>query len=260
MIHHEFENGMYVRRQHPDQAKGIIFYLHGLGESGLSLETIIQHERLAKWAHWVPDLPGYGKSPWPATPLSLLDMADMVADWLQSVTDEPVVVCGHSMGGVTGLYLAENYPDLVSGFFNVEGNISLDDCGFSQQVIEYPVDDFIETGFLQLCDKIYQGGFRDRTLRTYYASMRMSDPRTLYRNSEELVAISKTEEIASRLSRLRIPQRYVLGDPNGTGPHSQQLLTAAGIDWQAVPGAGHWPFLDQPDVFAGAMADFLAGL
>jgi pimeloyl-ACP methyl ester carboxylesterase len=248
-----------VFRIRPGVAADSILYIHGLGESGLCFEKLIQSPRLAQWTHFVPDLTGYGKSPG-RTPVSLAAHAENLARWVKFRQVSPVILFGHSMGGVIGQIFCENYPELVRAFVNVEGNISLGDCSFSSQVARYPEGDFLADGFQSLLDSIYLGGVTDLTLRGYYASMRLCDPRTFYLNSVELVGASTAETLARRLGKLKIPVIYLLGHPRGTGNHSQALLEAAGVTYQKIDDAGHWPFLDQPALFLEALHPFLNSL
>jgi pimeloyl-ACP methyl ester carboxylesterase len=258
VIQHHIEEGMFLRhRRAPNPARGSILYIHGLGESGLGFEDLIQDPRLDRWHHLVPDLPGYGRSAWTAAPLGLEDQADLLGRWLETRGDGPVVVVGHSMGGVVGLRLCERFPRAVRAFFNVEGNVSSHDCGFSRKVGGHSLEGLVAGGLDSILEGIYHAGREDLPLRGYYASMRLCDPRLLHRNSLELVALSTEEQLAARQAALSIPHAYVLGSPRGTGAHSQALLTAAGVPWNAIEDAGHWPFLDQSDAFLDRLVHFL---
>jgi pimeloyl-ACP methyl ester carboxylesterase len=53
---------------------------------------------------------------------------------------------------------------------------------------------------------------------------------------------------------------YIAGSPRGAGKRSHQLLTEAGVSWQAVENSGHWPFTDQQEDFVGRVLNFLNGL
>lgn len=259
-IHHGVENGLYVRELAPAAAAGTLFYVHGLGESSLAFEGVMASPQLAGWHHLAVDLPGYGKSPWPATSCGLAAHAEQLARFLAARRSAPVVILGHSMGGVIGTLLAAAAPDRVRAFINVEGNISLADCTYSGMVAEQERDVFLAGGLATFLDFIYEKGVTDRPHRTYFASLAMCDPRVLYDNACALVARSTPGTLAADLAALGLPIRYLLGDPRGTGPESRALLEAAGVPWQASAEAGHWPFLDQPAAFAGAVARFLRDL
>ena len=97
-----------------------VVWLHGLGEQSASFDAIARHPRLAGYTHVLPDLPGYGRSPWPdPDPTgrdSLARLASHLARWLADrESAEPPVLVGHSMGGVLALLVAERIPVAVVG-------------------------------------------------------------------------------------------------------------------------------------------------
>ncbi len=259
---------LHLRQSFARRPRGTLLYIHGLGESGLGFEGLMTDPRLADWDHLAPDLPGYGKNPWGERAFSLEEHAltlQWLLDELPLAASEgqplPLVLVGHSMGGVIGTYLAESLPPgRVQGFVNVEGNISLGDCGFSSKVAEHSLDSWLAEGYAATLADLFEGGREEQALRTYFVSCRLCDPRVYHRNSEELVQISKTETLASRLARLGISKIYVYGSPRGTGEHSRRLLEADGITPEGIEDAGHWPFIDQPEAFGAVAAQFLANL
>jgi pimeloyl-ACP methyl ester carboxylesterase len=60
------------------------------------------------------DARGHGRSALPAGGAGPRQQADDHAEVLRELGGEPVVVLGHSMGGLTALALAARYPELVS--------------------------------------------------------------------------------------------------------------------------------------------------
>jgi pimeloyl-ACP methyl ester carboxylesterase len=258
MWDHYVEEGMYVRQVISSNASmRNILYIHGLGESGLGFNELIKNQGLNPWSHYIVDLPGYGKSPWSKQALTLEEHADHLAGWLHLRKLSNLVVAGHSMGGVIGLILAEKYPHLVNSFINVEGNISLEDCGFSKKIAAYSLDDLIDHGLEHIKNNIYHDGIKEKALRLYYPSFCFCDPSVLHLNATELVEISQTGGLAQRQGDLKIPQIYILGSPGGTGKYSQKLLGAAGVEWKVAEDAGHWPFIDQPRQFINEMVGFM---
>jgi pimeloyl-ACP methyl ester carboxylesterase len=252
---------MFVRDWGVAAPRGTLLYIHGLGESGLCFEHLFAHPGLAEWRQLVPDMPGYGRSPWPAVPLSLAAQADHLAQWLRecpAVRDAaPVVVVGHSLGGVLGLLFCERHPDLVAAFVDVDGNKSAADCVFSSRAATFSKEDFLSGGFDRLRETVFRQGKTDAAHRGYYVSLRLADPRTYHLHSHELLALSETEDLAPRLQALPMPTYYIAGVPNGVSARSQALLTEAEVDWIRIEPSGHWPFIDQPDRFVKALNAFL---
>lgn len=257
MFDNSFEERFFCRYAKRKKPVGTILYIHGLGESGLCFEPLILDEQLSEWSHIVLDLEGYGKSLWTEQPKGLEHHADSLASWLKQQKIEKLILLGHSMGGVIGLILTEKYPELVQGFINVEGNISLEDCTFSSKAASYSIEDFQTYGFHAICESVYADGLEDAALRGYYASLRLCQPLTYYINSKELVELSRTAKLASRLGALKIPKLYLLGNPRGTGKLSRSMLNAAGVEWRSIEDAGHWLFIDQPTIFIDEMLNFL---
>ncbi len=255
------ELGMHVRKLEPAGPSGAILYVHGLGESGLCFERWMADPRLADWSHLAVDLIGYGKSTWNDEPWSLAEHAAHLDRYLERSYPEPVVVVGHSMGGVIGQLLCESYPARVRAFLNVEGNISSADCNFSGPVAALSLEAWLDRGYGELLERLF--GDRDErpdVIRPYCASVQMCDPRAFHRNSGELVAVSGEETLAARLGGLAIPTLYVHGSPRGTGERSLGQLQRAGAETLAIADAGHWSFLDHPEQLVEVLAGFLEGV
>lgn len=91
--------------------RGLLLLLHGLGATA-DVWTPMAPALAETWSgRWLaPDLPGHGRS----APLSGYSFGALAASVAGAVApDEPVVVLGHSLGGVVGLALA-------SGWFGVQ--------------------------------------------------------------------------------------------------------------------------------------------
>jgi pimeloyl-ACP methyl ester carboxylesterase len=259
-VKHRVDSGLFVREAGDGPPGRTLVHVHGLGESGLGFEELVHREELAGWRHLVPDLPGYGRSAWPAAPLTLAETADRLAGWLASPSLGPVVLLGHSMGAVVALLAAERHPGLCRALVDVEGNKSLDDCTISARAEAADEEAFVREGFGRLLDGVYRAGIDNLPLRGYYASLRLCEPRTFHRHSLELLALSRKEKLAARLAALDVPARFFGGFPHGVGPRTLELVRAEGIPSDVLAPAGHWPFLDQPEEFARRLKRFLATL
>ena len=255
---HTLESGMFVQEYLAENSAGTLLFLPGLGSWGGSFDTIISHQLLSGWHKLVPDLPGYGRSPWTAEPLTLSEIADKIAGWLSRRAEKEVIVVGHSLGGVLATMLAEQCQQIVTGLINVEGNVLLEDCSLSALVAAQSLDDFVSHGFARLAEDIYHSGLSDQASRKYYASLCLCDPRAYHAHSLELVALSRSEKLAARLAALSIPVFFLAGSPGGISIHSLEALKKAGICCRIIEQAGHVPFVDQPECFVREVDAILA--
>lgn len=258
-IRHRVDLGMALRECSPEESRPEhrLLWIHGLGESGLGLEEVVAHPSLAHYGHVVADLPGYGRSPWSDEPLGLEDMAGHLLRWMDRGELEPLVLVGHSMGGVIGQILAERAPERFVAFVDVEGNLSEGDCVYSRHADGVPLEEWTETVIDGLIARVHREGVDDPALASYSASLRLCDPRAFHRNAVELVSLSRAEGLAGRLARLEVPSLYIFGSPGGTGARSRALLEEAGVEVAKIEDAGHWPHVDRTEAFAEVLARFL---
>ena len=108
----------HLRRLGGGNGPGLLLLLHGLGATA-DVWTPMATELAAHWpGGWVAlDLPGHGGSD-PLPRYSFGALAASVA--AEVVTDEPIVVVGHSLGGAVGLALASGWFGLhVTGVVGV---------------------------------------------------------------------------------------------------------------------------------------------
>ncbi len=98
-----------------------VVLLHGFGEDSHIFDKQIAFLQNHCWLI-IPDLPGSGGSvvnkplEEDAVYSSIVSMADAVAVLIQSITTEPIVLLGHSMGGYITLAFAEKYPEQLKAF------------------------------------------------------------------------------------------------------------------------------------------------
>jgi pimeloyl-ACP methyl ester carboxylesterase len=254
------ESGMVVRRF---GAGPEIVWIHGLGEWSVSFDAIARHARFVGFSHAFPDLPGYGRSPWPPPtgalhlvasargPLAAL--ADYLANWLRG--KPPAILVGHSMGGVLATMIAEQLP--VRAVVNIDGNLTIGDCTFSAEAAAYSITDFRAHGFATMRSSVFARGTAEPALRGYHAAMVAANADTFHAHAIDLVRLSTIDDLAPRFAALKSPAMFVAGVPGGICERSRARLDEVGARWIGIEPSGHWPYVDQPDAFASAVADFL---
>ena len=251
------EHGMVVRRVGRAAREGIpeIVWIHGLGERSACFDGAV--ELLAGFAHVLPDLPGYGDSQPPVLGEgdSLEHTAQHLAEWLTSwpVRSAPILA-GHSMGGVLATLVAERIP--VRAVIDIDGNLTIGDCTFSAEAAGFSLPAFEEGGFDAMRARVVADGTHDAALRGYGTALATANPTVFHRNAVDLVRLSETSTLAPRLAALTAPVLFVAGLPGGICAASQRALDEHHLPWVGLEPSGHWPFIDQTQMFAGVVRAF----
>lgn len=230
-----------------------VIWIHGLGEQAASFDAIAGHPALAGFTHVLPDLPGYGRTGGTG-PGTLAVVADHLASWIATQAPRPILI-GHSMGGVLATLIAERMP--IFALVDIEGNLTRGDCTFSAEAAAYGRDEFVATGFSAMRARVRERGETEPAVRSYHAALLLADPDVFHRNATDLVRLSEAETLVPRLAALAARVLFVAGVPGGICERSREQLDHHRIPWIGVAPAGHWPFLDQPDVFAASVRAFL---
>jgi len=221
------------------------------------------------------DLPGYGKSPPLPDRTTIPAYAELLADFIEETTDGPVVLIGHSMGGMTGLTLALRYPVLVERMVLIDPAISgrlsrsinlaispitiLERFGLGSLIVSAA-----ERVIVGITDRLMRPvSFAERTGITKRDYMRIrADIRQpgQGRVRAECFFAMRENDLRGRLGQVEAPSLVLWGAEDNTVP-----LRDAGVvadewpeaDLRIIPKAGHWPHFETPDTTRRQIASFL---
>jgi pimeloyl-ACP methyl ester carboxylesterase/CRP-like cAMP-binding protein len=221
------------------------------------------------------DLPGYGKSPPLPNRTTIPAYADILADLIEEVTNGPVVLVGHSMGGMTGLTLALRYPALIERMVLIDPTISghlsrtinlmispitlLERFGLGSLIVSAA-----ERMFVGITDRLMRPvSFAERTGITEedYKRLRTDARRPGQgRARAECFLAMRENDLRGRLHQVETPSLVLWGAEDNTVP-----LRDAGVvadewpeaDLRIIPKAGHWPHFEAPNSTRRQIASFL---
>ncbi|RJL35505.1 alpha/beta fold hydrolase [Bailinhaonella thermotolerans] len=248
---------VHVCQDGPRGAPALLL-IHGSAASARSWDPLVP---LLTGAHRVirVDLPGHGRSA-KADDLSYAtrDQARRVGEVLDRLGAGPVVVAGHSSGGVVATALAVQRPDLVTALalidtgpsmaaFIAAESAALDPSAWPPP--DEPLMEFASTGFSRPGYRIpreFLDDLRAMTFHTLTATMRGTTEYLLER------------PLPDRLAPLGKPLLVIFGEDD------RRWRSSSAADYRAVPGAriellpglGHSPNLEDPPATAAALLPF----
>ena len=244
-----------------------------LGAFGRGPTVVLVHGLGSSASHWLPvardlardhrvvlvELPGHGLAPMPGE-LSLEDAARELDLAILSECDGPVVLVGHSVGGLVAVAEALRDPDRVRALVLVE------------TVLRPQLDSPACAELIAALDRDYRGTLR----KSYMAFGRDSaQGAALFAEASNLdpaamktwIRLAITTDLSRRVAALRAPLLVVLS--SRSWPDGETWRTCADtLGYAAVPGAtpvriertGHFVMLDRAPLLADVIRRFEHGM
>lgn len=243
----------YVYRDHP-AARGTLVLVHGLGTSSSSWSKAMS---LIGKSHRIIalDLPGFGFSTEvdPRRIYTLGDYVDALANLMETVPAEPIVLLGHSLGGWVSARYASNHPERIRHL------ILVDAAGVYYRGVESLQATFTLNSVgdvRRLLNKMwyrYPWYFKPFT-RSVFNELRR-------RNTNALVAsIEPNDLLVEEFEQLKMPVTIIWGKEDCViSPESVNILRRLIPNAKAriVERCGHVPQLERPAEFARLVNDVL---
>jgi len=230
-----------------------VVLLHGWGVSSQSL-TDLAAVLADGFRVLLPDLPGFGWSQPPPAAWGTLDYARHVERLMLETGLQRAAFVGHSFGGRVALRLAASGSERVSRLVLVAGSGIRPPRGGGY---------YARLAVVKLARWFFSlpgwGATGRRILSAVSGRFGSRDYRTAGPMRPTLVRVVN-EDLTGILPGIRMPALIVWGDQDQEVPRRAMETMAAGLpDARLVvfEGAGHFPFLDQPERFTRTVTEFL---
>ena len=260
----DYEPGrMHVVRDGPPQEAPLLL-VHGTAGSVAWWQPVIAP--LAQRHHVIRvDLPGHGQSPPPAS-YDVAAQASRVAAVLDTLGTRPVIVIGHSSGGYVATALAERRPDLIRAVALINTGPRPDALWPQPAVIRA-----LSTPPLSRIAWSLRSLVIRRALHTAFtrpvdipddlvAAVQSMTYRAFMTAPRESTAYIAERALPDRLSGLDLPLLVIFGVEDhrwdSSSAHSYQV--GPKVRLQMLPGIGHSPMFEAPEVVASLLMDFAA--
>ena len=231
-----------------------VILVHGAGGHHLFWPPEIR--RLTSYRVYAIDLPGHGESGGVGRQL-IAAYSDVIIEWLQALRMHRAIFIGHSMGSAITISLAINYPEHVLGLGLLGAGASL---RVNPDILERTGN---PSTFLSAVQKIVGWSFSDSAPErlTELAVKRIADvrPSVLY---SDLLACDNFDEM-ERIEYITQPALILCGAEDKMTPlrYSQFLVDhIPNSKLKAIPDAGHMVMLEQPELVAEEISEFLKGI
>jgi pimeloyl-ACP methyl ester carboxylesterase/CRP-like cAMP-binding protein len=221
------------------------------------------------------DLPGYGDSPPYAERTTIPKYVETLAGLIEQVSDGPVVLVGHSMGGMISITMALQHPILVermvllsptiSGKLSTWANWLLAPVTLMERFsLGSAVVTAVEKSIVGLTDSLMRPALfaqRSDISSADYERIRMDARRSGQgRVRGECYRAMRENDLQGRINGIETPTLILWGAEDNTVP-----LRDAGVvadewplaDLRIIPKAGHWPHFETPETSRRQVAAYL---
>ncbi len=261
-----------VERGRPERQKAIL--IHGWSSSWYALSPLL--DLVAQRYHCMAvDLPGYGQSPPFPFRATIPAYADLIAQLIEEYADGPVVLIGHSMGGMISITLALKYPAIVERMVLIGPTITGRLSTFINTLV-FPVNMLERFGLGSLIVSAVERaavGITDRLMRPASFAERSGITEADYarlredarRPGQGLVRAEcywamRANNLSGKLHALETPALVIWGAEDNTVPLRDAGVIAdewPNADLRILPKAGHWPQFEAPDATRRLVAAYL---
>lgn len=261
--------------------------LHGLGGSHLNWMRLgpLLAERGRVLA---PDMAGFGRTPPAGRRTTVGANARLVSRLLESWAGGPAILVGNSMGGLVALLTAAAHPERVAGLVLLDPAVPVAPgvprerqvtMAFAAQMVPGIGEVFVRRRLQRLGpDGMVRETFRMSCtdparvppdvveahvdLLRWRSTRRWANPSVLSASRSMLRLMLQRPRFRALVRRVGAPTLLVQGmDDRLVTVASALLVARSRPDWtfQPLPGIGHIPHLEDPEVTAGTILEWLGG-
>lgn len=232
-------------------ARPPVVLIHGAG--GNHLYWPPQIRRLHEQRIFAPDLPGHGKSGGLGCH-TVDDYTDALAEFIEALQLNRVVLIGHSMGGAIALLMAVRKPKRVLGLGLVGTGARL---RVTPALLQGTAHASSFPAAVRMISELSFARHTSPRLKEL-AAQRMAEVRPDVLHGDFLAC--NGFDVTAELSKISMPALILCGDADKmTPPKNSEFLQEhiAGARLEIIPNAGHMLMLEQPDQVADLLTGFI---
>ena len=241
-----------------------VLALHGVGGGAYFFRGLAERLGL-RYGVTATELPSPPLPLAGADPVSMGNWAKDVAEIIDGVIGEPVVIVGHSLGAILGLEVWRRRPDRVRALVFVGGLPEVRDLvrvRLGDRVAAIAAAGTMDGWGARVSPGIFgRRAFEEmpEVVGLFERLLEAHDPALYIRNLNALLAASATDVVPT----VTVPCLSISGTEDVYAPPDFVSAFIAHLpqpcDQVLLDGVGHMPFFEAPDEFARAVGVFLGG-
>ncbi len=228
-----------------------LWFIHGLGEAGNCFFDVFNSILVSDYNLYIPDMPGFGDSRRKTNGMESL--VEIIKSFSQS---RPVILIGHSLGSLWCLKSIPSLGDQVVAFVNVEGNLTKDDCFLSSMALKHSSAAAFKNDLLMHVRSLRES---EGNLQRYYQNLKKADEQMCYLWSLDSLKETGEELAGITYDNLTLEKIYFWGRQS-LGKRSLAFLQQHQLLNQCFEHSGHWPMIDETDLFYTKISQFISNL
>lgn len=244
-------NGLKINYIVEGQGKDVVV-LHGWGAN---INTVLSIVNILKGKFRVHalDLPGFGESQEPKTPISSFEYAEIVKMYMDKSGISNAILIGHSFGGKISIIIGSKYGEIVDKIVlvNSAGLIPKRGLKYYIKVYSFKTLRFIYKSLL---------GDSPEKLEKFYRKFGSTDYQDSSGVMRKILVIVVNENLLPMLGNIKAPTLLIWGDKDTATPlymakTMEKKIKDSGL--VVLEGAGHYSYLDEHHRFALILKNFL---
>jgi pimeloyl-ACP methyl ester carboxylesterase len=203
------------------------------------------------------DLRAYGYSDKPVLPITMTDLCDDVIAVCRREDAQEAIFLGVSVGGVIGLQLGLDHPELFKALILV-GCSSMPGDRYQSRIDGY-LNEGVSGFHIKHLTDLVSKDFAQSKIGRYLIGMHTEmDAKLSAPAIAEIFHALQNRDLTARLSELKMPVLIMNGEFDNSLTRSKEMSTRiAGAEHRTIAGAGHACCLEDPATFDGNVLTFL---
>jgi pimeloyl-ACP methyl ester carboxylesterase len=250
---------LHVATSGPPGAPPVVL-LHGWGSSAKLMEPLAKSLEDAFRVYNV-DLPGHGESPLPPSAVGVPECADLVVGLIEGEIGQPVPLVGHSNGGRISLYIA-SHADLKrhASRLALISPSGITPPRSAKYHVKKTTAKVLKAPFEILPGPMREFGLDWLRHSLVWKALGSSDYRALHGVMRETFVKTVGFHLDEQVAGITAPTLLFWGDRDTAVSRVQmetleRLIPDAGL--VGLEGAGHYGYLDQPEIVEAGLREFL---